>query len=95
MMNRTSMINPLDLAELLEKEGYGLDDDTGEVFVPYENDALNNELLITLSSLGKLNVGRNEDWKLCFYLPHWGCYTSMEDYCLEFPQEQQCKCYDL
>ena len=86
-------INPLDLAELLDRsEGYGLDRDSGEV---YTDDPSKRDLLITLASLGKLKVRRNYEFELCFYIPHWTCYEYPDEYCKEFPHEQQCKCYDI
>ena len=91
-MNFTMKINPLDLGELLEEEGYGLAQDTGEVYTDPES---KRDLLILLASLGKLRVKRDAEFQLGFYLPHWKCFETLSDYCLEFPHEQQCKCYDV
>ena len=89
-------INPLDLAELLEEEGFALDEDTGEVYTEPNG---NRSVLLILASLGKLKVDRGVDaddpFKLCFTIPHWNCYTSFENYCNQFPHEQQCKCYEV
>tara|TARA_R100000781_G_C4011921_1_gene103979 strand:+ start:29 stop:325 length:297 start_codon:yes stop_codon:yes gene_type:complete len=88
------MINSLDLAELLEEEGYALDEDTGEVYTEPNG---KRTLLIMLAALGKLYVRhehQDHGWKLCFFIPHWRCYDQ-DDYCKQFPHEQQCKCYDL
>tara|TARA_R100001082_G_C4301742_1_gene132739 strand:+ start:437 stop:700 length:264 start_codon:yes stop_codon:yes gene_type:complete len=84
-------INVLDLEELLNKEGYGVDEDTGEVYGDPED---SNKFLITLAACGTLNVKRT-GFSLGFYIPHYTCYNSMDDYCQEFPNEQQCKYYDV
>ena len=88
--------NSLDLAEVLQEEGYGIDEDSGEVYTDPES---KRDLLIILASLGKLNVGRGIDaddpFKLSFTIPYWNCYNSFEGYCKQFPHEQQCKCYDV
>lgn len=88
--------NPIDLAEVLEEEGYGIDEDSGEVYTDPER---KRDLLIILASLGKLNVERginaDDPFKLCFSIPYWNCYNSFEGYCEHFPHEQQCKCYDV
>ena len=85
-------INAHDLEELLQDEGYGIDTDTGEV---YDDGEASLKFLITLAACGTLNVRRNAEFDLGFYIPHYLCYNSMEDYCQEFPNEQQCKYYDV
>ena len=90
MMNK--IINPLDLAELLEREQYRIDEDTGEV---YPHPTKSEWDLILLASEGNLKVKRNALHELGYYIPHWQCYNSFEDYCKEFPHEQQCKCYEV
>ena len=89
-MKRT--IDPLDLAELLEREQYLIDEDTGEV---YPHPTKSEWDLILLASEGNLRVKRNAQHELGYYIPHWECYNSLEDYCKEFPYEQQCKCYEV
>ncbi len=89
---KRSMIDPLDLAELLEREQYRIDEDTGEV---YPNPAKDHWELLSLASEGLLRVKRNALHELGYYIPHWRCYNSFEDYCEEFPYEQQCKCYEV
>ena len=84
-------INAHDLEELLQDEGYGIDNDTGEV---YDNGEVSKKFLITLAACGTLNIKRNALY-LGYYIPHYCCYNSMEDYCQEFPNEQQCKYYDV
>ena len=86
------MINPLDLADLLEREQYEIDEDTGEVIPNPNRDQW--ELLL-LASQGNLRVKRNALHELGYYIPHWECYDSLESYCKEFPHEQQCKCYEV
>ena len=85
-------INPYDLADLLSREGYGIDDDTGEVYTEPES---KREFLLTLACLGKLRVKQDAQFQLGFYIPHWNCDNSFSEYCQEFPHEQQCKCYDV
>ena len=85
-------INAADLEELLQNEGYGIDQDTGEV---YDNGEVSQKFLITLAACGTLNVKRDGFHEVGFFIPHYTCYNSMEDYCHEFPNEQQCKYYDL
>ena len=85
-------INALDLEELLEDEGFVVDEDTGEV---YDDGESNKKFLITLAACGTLNVKRSTYEGLRFYIPHYTCYNSMDDYCQEFPNEQQCKYYDV
>ena len=84
-------INALDLEELLEDEGFVVDDHTEEVIDDGES---SRKFLITLAACGTLNVKRT-GFSLGFYVPHYTCYNSMDDYCQEFPNEQQCKYYDV
>ena len=90
MITPMNKIPPLDLAELLQEDGYELDLETGEV---YTRD--NEWLLMLLASAGNLRVKRNHHHELGYYIPHWKAFDSLEDYCNEFPHEQQCKCYEL
>lgn len=85
-------INVDDLEELLQDEGYGVDQDTGEV---YDDGEGNRKFLITLAACGTLNIKRGGFHDIGFYIPHYTCYNSMDDYCQEFPNEQQCKYYDV
>ena len=85
-------INPIDLEDLLTDEGYGVDTDTGEV---YDDRESSKKFLITLAACGTLNVKRSGLHSVGFYIPHYTCYNSMDDYCQEFPNEQQCKYYDV
>ena len=85
-------INAPDLEDLLLDEGYGVDEDTGEV---YDDGESNKKFLITLAACGTLNVKRSPYYGIRFYIPHYTCYNSMDDYCQEFPNEQQCKYYDV
>jgi len=85
-------INASDLEHLLQNEGYGIDQDTGEV---YDNGEVSQKFLITLAACGTLNVKRDGFHEVGFYIPHYTCCNSMEDYCQEFPNEQQCKYYDV
>ena len=84
-------INPMDLAELLECEGYAVDPDTGEVYTEPNG---KRTLLAILAALNKLYVAHDAEFQLGFYIPHWKCYD-MDGYCDLHPHEQQCKCYDV
>ena len=85
-------IYPLDLAELLEEEGFAFDAETGEVWTEPNG---NRNLLFLLAATGNLKIERDHEFKLAFYVPHIRCFNSLKDYCLEFPHEQQCKCYEV
>ena len=85
-------INAHDLEELLEDEGFVVDEDTGEV---YDDGESNKKFLITLAACGTLNIKRGGFHDIGFYITHYTCYNSMDDYCQEFPNEQQCKYYDV
>tara|TARA_R100000781_G_scaffold92563_1_gene57414 strand:- start:1058 stop:1321 length:264 start_codon:yes stop_codon:yes gene_type:complete len=85
-------IYPLDLAELLQEEGYAFDEDEGEVYTEPNG---KKTLLILLAALGQLNVRYNAEMEVGFFIPHWKCFDSMDGYCQEFPHEQQCKLYDV
>tara|TARA_B100001250_G_scaffold400464_1_gene411052 strand:+ start:6435 stop:6698 length:264 start_codon:yes stop_codon:yes gene_type:complete len=84
-------INAMDLAELLECEGYAVDPDTGEVYTEPNG---KRTLLVILAALNKLYVAHDAEFQLGFYIPHWKCYD-MDGYCDLHPHEQQCKCYDV
>tara|TARA_B100000945_G_scaffold63673_1_gene47622 strand:+ start:306 stop:587 length:282 start_codon:yes stop_codon:yes gene_type:complete len=90
------LINVHDLAYLLEKKGYHVDDDDGEVFINYDPDEENiDNLLIVLAAIGALKVKHDtHENQVGFYLPNWKCYGSMEAYCEEFPNDPACKTYD-
>ena len=49
-------INAHDLEHLLQDEGYGIDNDTGEV---YDNGEVSKKFLITLAACGTLNIKRD------------------------------------
>ena len=91
------LINVHDLAQLLDRQGYYINDDDGEVVLNYdpEEDNVDN-LLIVLAAVGALHVKyKPEDHELGFFFPNWNCYGSMEAYCEEFPNDPACKTYDL
>jgi len=89
-------LNPHDLSEILDRLGYYIDDDTGEVLLELDpcGPPLIDKFLVTLASQGQLIIKRNPDFELGFYLPNWRAFNSMEEYCKVFPNEQQCKMYD-
>jgi len=89
-------MNPHDLSEILDRMGYWIDDDTGEVMLEVDpcGPPIIDNLLVTLAAQNKLVTKRNEQWELGFYLPNWKCFNNMEEYCKVFPHEQQCKSYD-
>ncbi len=84
-------INAMDLADLMESEGYAVDPDTGEVYTEPNG---KRTLLVILAALGHLYVYHDAEFQLGFYIPHWKCYD-MDGYCDQHPHEQQCKCYDV
>lgn len=86
------MLNPSDLADLLKLAGFYVDYDTGEIIQPSSDVSL--DLLILLASLGKLDIGRDEDHLPTFFIPDLSIST-MEQYCEAHPSDQQCKCYDV
>ena len=85
------MLNPSDLADLLVDSGFEVDYDTGEVYTPT---TVSHHFLILLASLGKLDVGRDEDHSPTFFIPDLHIST-MEQYCKAYPSDQQCKSYDV
>jgi len=86
------MLNPSDLADLLKLAGFYVDYDTGEIIQTSSDVSL--DLLILLASLGKLDIGRDEDHLPTFFIPDLSIST-MEQYCEAHPSDQQCKCYDV
>ena len=86
------MLNPSDLADLLKLAGFYVDYDTGEIIQTHSNVSM--DLLIFLASLGKIDVGRDEDHLPTFFIPDPSIST-MEQYCEAYPSDQQCKCYDV
>ena len=90
------LINVPDLAQLLDRKGYYIDDDNGEVVLNYDPEEDNiDDLLIILTAVGALHVKyKPEENQLGFFLPNWKCYSSMEAYCEEFPNAPACKTYD-
>jgi len=94
---RMPLINVHDLAQLLDRQGYYIDDEDGEVVLNYDPDESNvDNLLIVLAAIGALQVkNKTVENELGFYLPHWKCYNNMESYCEDFPNYPACKCYDL
>ena len=94
---RMPLINVHDLAQLLDRQGYYIDDEDGEVVLNYDPDESNvDDLLIILAAVGALEVKpKPDDHQLCFYLPHWRCYNNLEAYCQDFPNYPACKSYDL
>ena len=90
------LINVHDLAQLLDRQGYYVDDDDGEVAISLNDTENVDNLLIILAVLGALQVkNKTLENELGFYLPHWKCYNNLESYCEDFPNYPACKCYDL
>ena len=89
------LINVHDLAQLLDRQGYYVDDDDGEVAISLNDTENVDNLLIILAVLGALQVkNKPEENQLGFFLPIWKCYDSMEAYCEQFPNDPACKTYD-
>ena len=90
------LINVHDLAQLLDRKGYYIDDEDGEVLLNLADESNVDDLLITLAAVGALQVkNKTLENELGFYLPHWKCYNNLESYCEDFPNYPACKCYDL
>jgi hypothetical protein len=85
-------MNPHDLADLLQYEGFDIDYDTGEV-IP-DSQGISNDVLIILAALGKLEVKRDLDGNPTYYIPHLNV-CDMQTYCEAFPDDLSCKMYDV
>tara|TARA_A200000159_G_scaffold164048_2_gene192287 strand:- start:185 stop:433 length:249 start_codon:yes stop_codon:yes gene_type:complete len=82
-------VNPHDLADVLRYEGFVVDYDTGEV---YSEDTC--DTLIVLVALGKLEIKRDVNGELIYYIPHMDV-CDMQSYCDAFPNDVSCKMYDV
>lgn len=85
-------MNPQDLADLLQYEGFEIDYDTGEIVLDCQG--ISNDVLIVLAALGKLEVKRDLDGNFTYYIPHL-TVCDMQTYCEEFPDDVLCKMYDV
>ena len=86
-------LNPSDLADLLSSHGYFVDYDTGEVD-HYTHDIREDKtLLILLAAMGKLEV-THLDGQPTFFIPDL-FISDMEKYCELYPNDPQCKMYDV
>ena len=90
-------MNPCDLSEILDRLGYYINDDTGEVMLEIDpcGPPVIDNLMVILAAQGLLITKRNPEFELGFYLPNWRTFNNMEEYCKVFPYEQQCKSYDI
>jgi len=89
-------LNPSDLADLLSSHGYFVDYDTGEVD-HYTHDIREDKtLLILLAAMGKLEVQHHPytDAAPTFYISDLQI-SDMESYCEMYPNDPQCKMYDV
>ena len=84
-------MNYLDLADALCDAGYDVDYDTGHIGYSAIG---STELLISLYALDKLEIHHDLDGKTEFYIPHLAV-CDMQSYCDQFPDDPQCKCYDV
>ena len=86
-------LTPCDLADLLSDHGYLVDYDTGEVD-QYKNDPNKDRtFLILLAAMNKLDV-QYLDGLWAFFISDLNI-SAMESYCKAYPNDQQCKCYDV
>lgn len=85
-------MNPHDLADVLHYEGFDVDYDTGEV--SSESTGMNNDVLIVLAALNKLEVKRDLDGNPTYFVPHLDV-CDMQTYCEAFPDDVSCKMYDV
>ena len=91
-------INPFDLCDALEQMGYVVDDDTGEVYIPPDHHKMftAQKFLLELALDGHLTLDKQiYEQEIVYYIPHWKCFDGMDSYCKDFPNEQQCKYYDV
>ncbi len=90
-------INVQDLALLLDAKGYWVNDDTGEIYrlddVMHPKEP--SDLMVLLAAIGRLDVKLNHQGELGFFLPNWKAFNNIEEYCEDFPADQQCKNYDV
>ena len=65
-------MNPCDLSEILDRLGYYIDDNTGEVMLEIDpcGPPIIDNLLVILASQGKLITKRNPEYEIGFYLPN-------------------------
>ena len=82
-------LNPCDLADLLCANGMLVHYDTGEI----EHEVSDETLLILLAALGKLDVV-HLDGVPTFYIADLSI-SDMESYCEQYPNDPQCKIYDV
>ncbi len=82
-------LNPSDLADLLCANGMLVDYDTGEI----EHEVSDETLLILLAALGKLDV-THLNGQPTFFIPDL-FISDMETYCELYPNDPQCKMYDV
>ncbi len=82
-------LNPCDLADLLCANGMLVDYDTGEI----EHEVSDETLLILLAALGKLDV-IHLDGQPTFFIPDLSV-SDMETYCELYPNDPQCKIYEV
>jgi len=85
-------MNPSDLADLLYYEGFDVDYGSGHINT--ELQGVSNDVLIILAALGKLEVRRDLEGNPEYFIPHLHI-GNMQQYCQSFPEDPQCKCYDV
>jgi len=86
-------LNPCDLADLLSTFGYFVDYDTGEVDHYLNDKQTDKSLLIILAALGKLEV-QYIDGEPAFFINNLAV-SDMDSYCEMYPNDPQCKFYDV
>ena len=66
-------LNPHDLSEILDRLGYYIDDDTGEVSLELDpcGPPTIDKFLVLLASQGQLTTKRTAAHELGFYLTNW------------------------
>ena len=91
-------INAIDFGEVLEELGYIVNDETGEVYTPADHVQFFNaqRFLLMLTLDGHLYIDRDHIERcMTYFIPHYKCFNSMEDYCQEHAEDPQCLLYDV
>ncbi len=91
-------LNPIDFGEVLEEMGYIVQDDTGQVYVPasHTNYFEAQRFLVELVLHDQLIIDRDHlEMEMSYFIPHWKCFNSIQDYCDAYPNDKECLMYDV
>ena len=84
-------MNPCDLSEILDRLGYYINDDTGEVMLEIDpcGPPIIDNLMVILAAQGLLITKRNPEFELGFYLPNWRTFNSCLLYTSPSPRDDR------